>query len=333
MYHLTAKITHHLSYDGCVPAFRRLVVALLLVNCALSAQSFTTPAGIRPALRKQTSSILPGGRIIAPLGEQFTTGAGPFGLMVGPSARLVVTSNAGPGPNSLTILNRERNGHFSAQTIAARLYDSDEVFGQDWRGVFMGLAYVNDHAAWVSEGNSGKVSLFDWSAARRRSIDLNQGKFKDSYTGDLALDAERNLLYVVDQANFRVAIVDLRTRAVVTSVPVGRLPFALALSPDRKKLYVTNVGMFEYKLIPGADPAQAKVTGLPFPAFGFPSRDASRGREAEDGEGRRGRARTGRSERARVEFALCDRCIDAGSGQGGGVHPHRSAVWREQFGR
>ena len=51
------------------------------------------------------------------------------------------------------------------------------------------------------------------------------------------------------------------------------------LSPDRKKLYVTNVGMFEYRLIPGADPAQPRATGLPFPAFGFPSSDAVSGAE------------------------------------------------------
>ncbi|MEI9975399.1 MAG: YncE family protein [Ignavibacteriota bacterium] len=150
----------------------------------------------------------------------------------------------------------------------------------------MGLAYVNDHSVWASEGNSGKVSLFDWSAARRRSIDLNQNGFKDSYTGELALDAERNLLYVVDQANFRVAVVDLRTRAVVASVRVGRLPFALALSPDRNKLYVTNIGTFEYKLIRGVDPAQAKTSGLPFPAFGFPGNEATTGakRPTEKGE-------------------------------------------------
>ena len=49
-----------------------------------------------------------GGRIIAPLGDQYPTGAGPFGLLVGPSARTVVTSNSGPGPNSLTVLARGR---------------------------------------------------------------------------------------------------------------------------------------------------------------------------------------------------------------------------------
>ena len=151
----------------------------------------------------------------------------------------------------------------------------------DWRGVFMGIAFVNEHSAWVSEGNSGKTALFDWNNSapegRRRTIDLNQKGFDDSYTGDLAFDNERGMLYVVDQANFRVAVIDTRQRQVMASVKVGRLPFAMTLSEDRRKLYVTNLGMFEYQAIPGADTKQAGATGLAFPAFGFPSADAAAG--------------------------------------------------------
>jgi len=268
-----------------VPASWRHLLALLTLSNILTGQNFSAPAGIRPALRKTGSSILPGGRVISPLGEQHVTGAGPFGLLIGPAGRMVVTANGGPGPNSFTVLDHERSGRWSAQTFVANSYDAEEEFGRDWRGLFMGLAYGNDHSVWASEGNSGKVSLFDWSAARRRSIDLNLGEFKDSYTGDLALDAERNILYVVDQANFRIAVVDLKTRAVIASVRVGRLPFAVALSPDRQKLYVTNVGMFQYKMIPLADPARPKATGLRFPAFGFPSAESAAGarRETEQG--------------------------------------------------
>jgi len=274
-----------LVYHGKVPASWRHLLALLTFTNILAGQSFSAPAGIRPALRKIGGSILPGGRVISPLGEQHVTGAGPFGLLIGPSGRTVVTANGGPGPNSFTVLDHERSGRWSAQTFVANSYDAEEEFGREWRGLFMGLAYVNDHSVWASEGNSGKVSLFDWSAARRRSIDLNLGEFKDSYTGDLALDAERNLLYVVDQANFRVAVADLKTRAVIASVRVGRLPFALALSHDRQKLYVTNIGMFQYKMIPLADPARPKETGLRFPAFGFPSAEAAAGARRETGQG------------------------------------------------
>ena len=193
-----------------------------------------------------------------------------------------MTANGGSGRSSFTVLDRERSGHWTSRQIGS---STDEFGGADWRGVFMGLALVNDHTLWASEGNSGKVSLFDWAGGRRRAIDLNQGGFHDTYTGDLAFDPEKGFLYVVDQANFRVVVVDTKSRQVVTSVRVGRLPFAVALSPDHKRLYVTNVGMFEYQAIPGADPGQAKATGLPFPAFGFPSAAATAGVERQTERG------------------------------------------------
>src|SRR5205085_7693059 len=61
---------------------------------------------------------------------------------------------------------------------------------------------------------------------------------------------------------------------ILSSIKTGRLPFALALSPDRRRLYVTNIGIFEYQTIPGADPKQPRDTGLDFPPFGFPSAES-----------------------------------------------------------
>ena len=264
---------------------KRQIYVLLTFCAALGAQSYSSPAGIRPALTRTGSAILPGGRVISPLGDQHSTGPGPFGLMISPSGKMVVTANGGPGPNSLTVLDHDRSGRWSSQQFTAVQGDGQELFGEDWKGLFMGLAYVNERSVWASEGNSGKVSLFDWVAARRRSIDLNQGEFKDSYAGDIAMDAERGILYVVDQANFRVAVIDAKARQVVASVKVGRLPFAVALSPDRKRLYVTNIGMFQYQVIPGADPSRAKATGLAFPAFGFPSKEAVEGAERQTASG------------------------------------------------
>ncbi|MEN6532137.1 MAG: bifunctional YncE family protein/alkaline phosphatase family protein, partial [Bryobacteraceae bacterium] len=74
-----------------------------------------------------------------------------------------------------------------------------------------------------------------------------------------------------------VAIIDAGQQRFITSVRVGRLPFAITVAPDGKRVYVTNVGMFEYKPIPGADRSRARETGLPFPAFGFPSPESAKG--------------------------------------------------------
>ncbi len=238
------------------------------------------------AARQAGSSILPGGRVVAPLGDQFVTGAGAFGLAFSPSGRAVATSNGGPGRNSLTVLERDKSGHWEVRQLLARSPEIEDETGEtEWRGVFMGLAFSGEHAVYASEGNSGRVSLLDWVSERRRVIDLNQNGFDDSYSGDLAFDSERGILYVADQANFRVAVVDVRSRRVIASVRAGRLPFALALSPDRQKLYVTNIGMFQYQPIPGVDAKDAKATGLPFPAFGFPSEEASAGVERQTAKG------------------------------------------------
>lgn len=261
----------------------RILVVLLAMP--LVAAEYSAPAGIRPALRRPgAASILPGGRIISSLGNQYITGPGPFGLAAGPGGKTLVTANGGPHRYSLTVLERGRNlpwtvRHLVAPSGAGQAED-------EWRSVFMGLAFSGDRQVFASEGNSGRVRLVDLATGRARRIySLNQDGFADSYTGDLAFDPERQLLYVVDQANFRVAVIDTRRHQVVSSVRVGRLPFAIALSPDGRKAYVTNLGMFEYRAVPGADPKRAAVTGLPFPAFGFPSAEARDGARRDTGAG------------------------------------------------
>src|SRR5712691_2631495 len=86
----------------------------------LVAQSYSAPAGIRPAQRRPGASILPGGRVIVPLGEQYITGAGPFGLVVSASGKTALTANGGPGRNSLTVLERAKSGRFEVRQIGAR---------------------------------------------------------------------------------------------------------------------------------------------------------------------------------------------------------------------
>ncbi len=251
------------------------------------------PAGNRPAHRADSgTSVLPGGREITPLGQQFFTGPGPFGIAVNASGNVVVAADGGPNRYALSVLEL-RNEPKIRHIVARRKRDNDDKKGAvtddddaDWLGVFMGLSFDGDSRLYASEGESGQVRLIDVESGKRLArFDLNSNGFNDSYTGDLAFDAEHGLLYVVDQANFRMVIIDTKKRAIVQSIRTGRLPFAIALSPDRKTAYVTNVGMFEYSAIPGADAEHAKETGLPFPPFGFPSAEAVKGakRNTENG--------------------------------------------------
>lgn len=260
-------------------------ILVVLLALPLMAAEYSAPAGIRPAQRRPgAASILPGGRIVDSLGNQYITGPGPFGLAISPDAKTLVTANGGPQRYSLTVLERDRHQPWKVRHLVASRGSGQAE--DEWRSVFMGLAFSGNRRVFASEGNSGRVRLVDLATGRARRIyNLNQEGFSDSYTGDLAYDAERQLLYVVDQANFRLAVIDTRRHRVLSSVRLGRLPFSIALSPDRRKVYVTNLGMFEYSALPGADRKRAAETGLPFPAFGFPSAEARDGVRRETAAG------------------------------------------------
>lgn len=257
----------------------RLVFFVLLVQVVIAAD-YSAPAGIRPAHVSDTESVLPGGRIVRPLGRQFLTGPGPFGLAISPNGNLIVSANGGPDRYSLTALDRHGDDYAVRHIVAPprRRGEPAEAEEDDWHSVFMGVAFASDDELLLSEGDSGRVrAIHPRTGARKYTLNLDQGGFDDSYSGDLAIDRARGILYVVDQANFRLAIFDLKARRLLSSLRLGRLPFAIALSPDGRKAYVTNIGMFQYQPVPGADAKRAVETGLPFPAFGFPSAESLHG--------------------------------------------------------
>jgi DNA-binding beta-propeller fold protein YncE len=274
-------------------------VTVVLMALAAAAAFAQMPAGNRQAERADSgTSVLPGGRYITPLGEQFFTGPGPFGLAISPSGQFVVSADGGPNRYALTVLdnrapdNRESPAvkHLYTARKRSRGRDADDADDAaddpEWLSVFMGLAFDGERTLYASEGESGKVRAIDIVTGKREAVlDLNRGGYRDSYTGDIAMDAARGLLFVVDQANFRLVEIDARRKAILQSIGTGRLPFAVALAPDGRTAYVTDLGMFEYRALPGADSKDLKATGLPFPAFGFPSKDAVHGarRQTESG--------------------------------------------------
>ena len=274
---------------------RNTALFLLLVLASalrLTAAEYAAPAGRVPVARRPgAASVIPGGRVVDPPGVLHFTGPGPFGLAISPDGKTVVTANGGPQRFSFTVLERAKDTgtRWSVRHVLAPREKEPVREGDDdvWRSVFMGLAFAGDNTLFAAEGNSGCVREVNPSSGQKRRVyALNENGFGDSYTGDLALDRARGLLWVVDQANFRLVGIDIRGHKTVSSLRLGRLPFAVALSPDGRRAYVTNIGMFEYQGVPGADPKRARETGLPFPAFGFPSPESAAGAVRETGEGR-----------------------------------------------
>ncbi|HEV2499907.1 MAG TPA: bifunctional YncE family protein/alkaline phosphatase family protein [Terriglobia bacterium] len=271
--------------------------SLLLAFCCVSAMSafkaadvvaLTTelhaPAGNRPTqiVRSANSAlptVIPNGRLITPAGVQVTVAPHPYGLALSPDGKTLVTVNSGTAPFSISIITRLG----SSNPSVVKIPQGFKPTADEPKSVYVGIAIASDNrTAYVSEGDNGRIGVFDL-VQRERLSELNlDGRFegttcRNSLTGDLKLSPDGHTLYALDLAHFRLVVFDVSSRRMIASLPVGYLPFGIALSPDGRTAYVSNAGMFRYSLVPGYNPKRPKKTGLTFPPFGFPSPEAERG--------------------------------------------------------
>ena len=197
------------------------------------------------------TSILPSGRFLTPAGDLIRITDDPFGMAISPDGKKSVTLHDGV----FTIIDIQTLG-----TIRVPSYDN-KIKSPLSRGSYLGVAFSKDSkTVYLSGGDNGAVIIYDIeSLTRLDSISLNgvvDGiEYNDSFTSALVINESNNELLVLDRGNFSMVRIDLATTKITASIKVGRQPFGLTLSPDKKTAFVANVGMYEYPLITGATPA------------------------------------------------------------------------------
>lgn len=220
-------------------------------------------------LDPEGTTILPEGRLLRPAGWAEPIGRWPHGLAVSPNADLAFVAIGGRGAWVDDWTSREpKIEGYAPPASGGRSNAGAVAFSPDGRTVY-----------W-SSGESGGVYVCD---ARTRqepafvplNAEVGGRKFEDSFVNDLAVSADGRYVYCADFTNFRVAVIDAARRQVVGSVGVGRCPFGLAVSGNR--VYVANIGQFEYSSVVPDDGTGPDKRGLTFPPFGYPSKEAENG--------------------------------------------------------
>jgi YVTN family beta-propeller protein len=239
----------------------------------------SAPAGsLYTSINKDGTTVLPNGRLLTPSGKNYVIAPHPFGLALSGNGEIAVTANSGISPLSISII---RN-----LTSAPEIQQIPPGFASDagvLESVFMGLAISPDNKkVYVAGGQENRIFVFDLISGNKiDSIDCDIEaagvKTPDGYIGDMTLTADGYYLFAVDQTNFRLVIVDTRKGQVIKSVPVGRYPFGVALSRDEKKVYVANVGMFEYRKIGKIEETSDYKNALAFPAFAYNTKEMRNG--------------------------------------------------------
>ena len=226
----------------------------------LSVPGYKEYASINPGKK----SILPSGRYVSPAGQTIQITHDPFGLRISPDGKTAITLHNGV----ISIISL-------SDMHSTRIPDYENKFDAPLKkGSFLGLAFHPDlNLVYLSGGDEGTVIVYDYKNLKIiDKIDLNglfgNTIYKDSFTSDLVYNPEKEELLVLDRGNFRLVRIDLKSRKITASIPTGRQPFGLALSPDFKTALVANVGMYSYPLVEGTTPEninQQMISWHPFP--------------------------------------------------------------------
>jgi len=259
-----------------------ILTLFILASCHNDSKIWiaTAPAGSQFCrIDKSGTGVIPNGRLITPLGRSFITAPHPYGLTLSRDNNMAITANSGTNPLSITIIKNL----LSKKPEIMQVPPSPNTDKGILASVFMGLAVSPDNqTVYVAGGQENKIYLFSPEDGSSRgtincSTMADDTSYAEGYIGDLVLSKDGKTLYGVDQVNFRMIIINTDQKKLIHSVPVGRFPYGIALSPDEKRIYIANVGMFEYKAIKGLDPKDLKRTAPGFPPTAYLSEEATDG--------------------------------------------------------
>ena len=229
------------------------------------------------AIRENAVSVLPSGRFISPAGNLLRITNDPFTLKVSPDGKKAVTLHDGV----FTLIDIA-----SMKSTRVPSYDG-KINSPFSNGSYLGLAFSPDSKTiYLSGGDNGALLIYDLEKMQRKdSISLNatvNGRFyDDSFTADLLLTKDAKELLILDRGNFRMVRMNLSNNAITASIPVGRQPFGLALSPDGTTAFVANVGMYAYPLIEGANRKNYDSLMISHHPYGDNTKESREGTEVE----------------------------------------------------
>jgi len=180
------------------------------------------------------TAILPGARLVAPVGRQIEVGGFLLGARVLPGGAQILTTDGSYSDQYLSVID------VASGEIVQRLQfraDEDE-------SLFLGLAVGSDGTIYASGGGSGRIHAYRYdpgsdtplTPAPSGDIALPAG----SYVSGLASAGENRLLAALELPG-KVVMIDTTTGAAIGEVAIGNSPhpYDVVVDPSRNEAYVS----------------------------------------------------------------------------------------------
>jgi YVTN family beta-propeller protein len=193
---------------------------------ALAVVCFGVWTSARVGVQPDGSILIPTGQRLTPAGVQVEVNDRPLGMVPSRDGKwLAITTGSNFKRHALHLLDTSRNA--IVQTVP---------LGHS----FVGVAFSNSgDTIYVGGGQDNDVKVLRRGSggfSQEASIAIPGGA-----PSGLALSADGGTLYVALNLKHAVAVIDLGSRRV-EQIPVGVYPYTVTLSPDGRKLYVSNWG-------------------------------------------------------------------------------------------
>jgi DNA-binding beta-propeller fold protein YncE len=221
---------------------------------------YSAPAGERPAgadAVHPTTAILPNGRIASPAGRTVFVGTNPLGMALSPDGRFAIVSNDDErgGPAAAPLGEVSPVSGYSLAVVDTATMKLASTYRDPSVAFFVGVAALRDPRdpaatlVLASDGVHGSVRVFELGSGGGLvpdgAIALPRPGGSRPFPAGIAV--ESGVAYVADNLENSITAIDVASRSVSGSFPVGDFPVDVAAAG--KRVLVSSAGLGVYRVL------------------------------------------------------------------------------------
>ncbi len=197
-----------------------------LPNEDLNDATVRTRPGMLPG-----DALLHSGWGVTPAGKHVHVSDMPLKMILSPDKKMLVAVSAGYSDTGLTLVSLKT--HAVAQFLPLKECWNGVAFNRNGRRIF------------VSGGDSAELHVFDYAdgkATPAPAVTVTTPNSGPIFLAGIAVHPKNGKVYVCNEGNHEVLVLNAETLAREDVIPVGQHPHSCQFGADQRHLYVTNWG-------------------------------------------------------------------------------------------